>query len=114
MKTRAVLCPKCQKRMTRKYGYKKRFWLCDQDGYRAVYVCKECGEKLAIVTMEEAGYDKFIKQLSERVQDAEEQVFLLRRKLRAYREKLNTSRVDSEIDHMEKQLKRLRERLKEL
>ena len=99
--------------MRRLWGYKKAFWKCEY-GYRTVYECSACKHRLALVTMDETGYLADVKGRGNRIIEAEKRISELEIKLYYYRENVNVSKFLIELDALEKSLKRLRSRLKDM
>ena len=113
MRAKAIQCSECGQRMWRLWGYKKAFWKCEY-GYRSVYECPACKTRLALVTMDEEGYLTDLKERGKRITEAEKRISELEIKLYYYRENINVSKFLIELDFLEKQLNRLRKRLKEM
>lgn len=113
MKARKVLCPECGGRMKRAHGYKKA-WYNATHSYKTVYDCPGCGKRLKILAMDEDAFMNDRKDLLDRMLKAEARILSLSQKLEEYRNKANLSRFVLELDNLQKQLDRLRNRLKEM
>jgi len=113
MKARKILCPECGNRMKRAHGYKKA-WYNAKHAYKTVYDCGNCGNRLKILAMDEDAFMNDRKDLLDRMQRAEARILTLSQKLEEYRSKTNLSRFLLELDNLQKQLDRLRNRLKEM
>lgn len=113
MKSRIILCPNCKSRMKRQHGYKKA-WYNAEYAYKTVYQCPACSRRLAILAMDEGAYMKDRQELLERLKTAEARLLALTCKLEEYRDKSNVSRFLIELDGLQKQLDRLRNRLREM
>ena len=113
MKSRVVLCPDCQKRMRRKHGYKKA-WYNATFAYKTVYECPACSRRMAILAMDEGAFMKDRQELLDRLKTAEARLMTLTFKVEEYRDKTNVNRFLMELDSLQKQLDRLRNRLKEM
>ena len=113
MKARKVLCPECGNRMKRVQGYRKA-WYNATHSYKTVYDCPGCGKRLKILAMDEDAFLLDRQELLDRMQSAEARILSLSQKLEEYRNKTNLSRFLMELDNLQKQLDRLRSRLREM
>jgi DNA-directed RNA polymerase subunit RPC12/RpoP len=113
MKSRKILCPDCGNRMKRKYGYKKA-WYNAKHAYKTVYDCDTCGKRLKILAMDEDAFMSDRTELVTRLNDAERRLLALNAKLNEYRDKTSVSRLQMELDALEKQMNYVRKCLKNM